>query len=127
MSTAMVFRVMSLIPERTPRAQSGSLFDLPTRIVTHPERIALITRFLDWLGPLDAADQGRPAAARPALERRPAGGRRGEDAASRSKWTRPTTWTDESLSDEDRSVRLPGTGTADCCLAATVNRRRQSC
>jgi len=101
MSNAMVFRVMSLIPERTARAQSGSLFD-STRVSTHPERMALITRFLGWLGPLDALtkeDQqllglrssgGRPADADEPLDL--------DDA-------------EESLSDEDRTVRLPGAGT----------------
>jgi hypothetical protein len=70
----MVFRVMSLIPERTARVQSGSMFD-SARVTAHPERIALITRFLGWLGPLELDDA------------------------------------DESLSDEDRTVRLRGPGT----------------
>jgi hypothetical protein len=110
MSTAMVFRVMSLIPERTARAQSGSLFD-STRIVTHPERIALITRFLGWLGPLDALtkeDQQllglRSSGGRPA-------GVEGEEGGEPLEMDEADDLADEGLSDEDRSVRLPGTGT----------------
>ena len=108
MSSAMVFRVMSLIPERTARAKSGSLFD-STRIVTHPERIALITRVLSWLGPLDALtkeDQQllglRSSGGRPA-------GAEGEEGGEPLELDDETA--DEGLSDEDRSVRLPGTGT----------------
>lgn len=53
MNSAMTLRVMALIPERTARVRSGSRFDA-TRLSTHPERIALITRFLSWHGPLEA-------------------------------------------------------------------------
>jgi hypothetical protein len=49
MDAATVLRVMSLIPDRTPRVQSGSAF-VPDE--THPPRLALVQRFLHWLGPL---------------------------------------------------------------------------
>jgi hypothetical protein len=49
MDAATVFRVISLIPDRMPRTQSGCAFDAGGQ----PERIALLSRFLGWLGPLD--------------------------------------------------------------------------
>jgi hypothetical protein len=68
MDGASVFRLMSLIPDRMVRTQSGSLF------VAAPEgaRIGLLCKFLHWLGPLDALSKEeqqflglRSAAARP--------------------------------------------------------------
>jgi hypothetical protein len=107
MSSAMVFRVMSLIPERTARAQSGSLFD-STRVAAHPERIALITRFLGWLGPLDALTKEDQQL----LGLRSSGGRpMGSDADEPLDMEEPEEAADEGLSDEDRTVRLPGPGT----------------
>jgi len=50
MDTANVFRVISLIPDRAPRAQSGCAFAPEGQ----SERIALLARFLHWLGPLDS-------------------------------------------------------------------------
>jgi hypothetical protein len=49
MDAATVFRVISLIPERAPRAQSGAVFSAGGQ----SERVALLTKFLHWLGPLD--------------------------------------------------------------------------
>ena len=112
MSSAMVFRVMSLIPERTARAQTGSMFD-SSRVAAHPERMALITRFLGWLGPLDALtkeDQQR-------LGLRSSGGRPAESESESDEdgealdLEEAGEGAEESLSDEDRTVRLPGPGT----------------
>ena len=50
MDAATVFRVMSLIPDRVARTQSGGAFALEGQ----SERVALLARFLHWLGPLDA-------------------------------------------------------------------------
>lgn len=52
MDGAAVFRLMALIPERTPRPQSGS----PFRADGSP-RIDLLCRFLHWLGPLNAVSR----------------------------------------------------------------------
>ncbi|HVJ12093.1 MAG TPA: hypothetical protein VNC62_11055 [Burkholderiales bacterium] len=102
MSSSMVFRVMSLIPERTARVQSGSMFDT-ARVTAHPERIALITRFLGWLGPLDALTKEDQQL----LGLRSSGGRPAE-----ADGEEPLDMDDdEGLSDEDRTVRLPGAGT----------------
>lgn len=49
MDAANVFRLMSLIPARAPRTQSGCTFAPEGQ----SERIALLARFLHWLGPLD--------------------------------------------------------------------------
>jgi hypothetical protein len=49
MDAATVFRVISLIPDRMPRTQSGLVFDAGGQ----PERVVLLAKFLSWLGPLD--------------------------------------------------------------------------
>ena len=48
-----IARTLSFVPERVARVQSGSLFD-PTSpgVCAHPERVAPLARFLEWLGPL---------------------------------------------------------------------------
>jgi hypothetical protein len=48
-----IARTLSFVPERVARVQSGSLFD-PTSpgVCAHPERVAHLARFLEWLGPL---------------------------------------------------------------------------
>lgn len=53
MNAATVSRVLSLIPDRVARAQMGGLFDpANTAACAHPERIAHLVQFLNWLGPL---------------------------------------------------------------------------
>ena len=66
MDAATVFRVMSLIPERAPRAQSGCAFS------PEGERVVLLAKFLHWLCPLDSLSKEdqhllglRPNSARP--------------------------------------------------------------
>jgi hypothetical protein len=49
MDEATVFRVISLIPDRMPRTQSGCLFNAHSQ----PEPLVLLAKFLSWLGPLD--------------------------------------------------------------------------
>lgn len=51
MNAATIVRTLSLIPERAPRMQTGSAFD-PSAPCAHPERIAHLLQFLNWLGPL---------------------------------------------------------------------------
>jgi hypothetical protein len=52
MNASTVHRIISLIPERVARAPSGALF---TTSVTcrHPERIACLSSYLQWLSPLN--------------------------------------------------------------------------
>ena len=49
MDGANVFRLISLIPDRMARSQSGSLFS----VGPDGTRIGLLCKFLHWLGPLD--------------------------------------------------------------------------
>jgi hypothetical protein len=49
MDAATVFRVISLIPDRMPRTQSGCVFNAGGQ----PDRVVLLAKFLSWLGPLD--------------------------------------------------------------------------
>ena len=51
MNAAIVARTLSLIPDRMPRLQTGSVFD-PAAPCAHPQRIAHLLQFLTWLGPL---------------------------------------------------------------------------
>jgi hypothetical protein len=55
MNAALVSRTLSLIPDRVARVQSGSAFN-PTAAgaCAHPERVAHLAQFLEWLGPLRA-------------------------------------------------------------------------
>ena len=54
MNAATVSRTLSLIPDRLPRAQTGSVFSEEEALRTaQPERIAHLMRFLSWLGPLN--------------------------------------------------------------------------
>src|SRR5437773_6204630 len=52
MNASTVHRIISLIPERVARAQSGALFTM-TGASRHPERIAYLSRYLQWLSPLN--------------------------------------------------------------------------
>ena len=54
MNAAAVSRLISVIPDRTPRLQSGTVFT-PSEAAAcrYPERMSYLTRFLHWLGPLD--------------------------------------------------------------------------
>ena len=54
MDAALVSRLMSLVPDRSARAQSGSVFS-PSEAAAcrYPDRMSYLGRFLHWLGPLD--------------------------------------------------------------------------
>lgn len=55
MNAALVSRTLSLIPDRVARAQSGSAFNpAAPGACAHPDRVAHLAQFLDWLGPLRA-------------------------------------------------------------------------
>jgi len=51
MNAAIIARTLSVIPDRVPRMQTGSVFD-PAAPCAHPERMAHLLQFLTWLGPL---------------------------------------------------------------------------
>jgi len=52
MNASTVHRIISLIPERVARAQSGAPFTM-TGACRHPERIAYLSCHLQWLSPLN--------------------------------------------------------------------------
>jgi hypothetical protein len=52
MNAATVHRIISLIPERVAREQSGALFTM-LGACRYPERIAYLSRYLQWLSPLN--------------------------------------------------------------------------
>jgi hypothetical protein len=54
MNAAMVTRLLSLIPERVVRAHSGTSFATEGAGSRHPERMVHLTKFLQWLSPLNA-------------------------------------------------------------------------
>jgi hypothetical protein len=54
MNAGSVSRLLSLIPQRTGRAQSGVLFTPQGCGCAYPERLGQLSRFLSWLRPLDA-------------------------------------------------------------------------
>jgi hypothetical protein len=54
MDASLVQRLVSLVPERSPRAQSGTLFSASEAAACRqPDRMSYLTKFLHWLGPLD--------------------------------------------------------------------------
>ena len=53
MNAALVTRTLSLVPDRMQRLQTGTLFNpAAPGVCAHPERVAHLARFLEWLGPL---------------------------------------------------------------------------
>jgi hypothetical protein len=79
MDGATVFRLMSLIPERAPRSQGGSLFNRDGS-----PKMDLLCRFLHWLGPLSSLSKEEQQV----LGVRASGGRplaEGEEAAEFSE------------------------------------------
>ncbi len=52
MNASTVSRTLALIPERVCRQQMGSSFNPAASGGAHPERVAHLAQFLEWLGPL---------------------------------------------------------------------------
>jgi hypothetical protein len=129
MNATMVSRLISLIPDRSPRAQSGSAFSASQAATCrYPERMAYLTRFLHWLGPLDPMtreDQqilgvrssgGRPMAAGESGEEL------GEEAAEGMELDEMgiDDRDDAPLLDEPRVLRDAGTAIAPTSAPSTV-------
>jgi hypothetical protein len=58
MNAALVSRIVSSIPERTPRSQTGTVFNLDgARACSDPARLAGVVRLLQWLTPLTPLSQ----------------------------------------------------------------------
>ena len=85
MDGAAMFRLISVIPDRVARTQSGTPFDGKSS-----DRAELLGRFLGWLGPLNPIGKEeqqllglRGGAARPlADEDEPLGGEEGEEPSN---------------------------------------------
>ena len=94
MNATAVSRLISLIPDRSPRAQTGSVYS-PSEAAAcrYPDRMSYMGKFLHWLGPLDPMTKEDQQI----LGVRTSGGRpmiAGEDAVKRpsTNWTAGRTW-----------------------------------
>jgi hypothetical protein len=97
MDGATVFRLMSLIPERAPRRQGGSLFN-----GGGSAKMDLLCRFLHWMGPLNSLSKEEQQV----LGVRAGGGR--SLVEEEEPGEEPVETADEM---EETPVRLPGAGT----------------
>jgi len=75
MNRAVVSRIISTVPERSTRAPSGSAFSPEHTGAESQERVARLSRHLQWLGPLSplTKDEQRdfglgPAHGRPVVD-----------------------------------------------------------
>lgn len=111
MDATRVFRLISLIPDRALRAQSGSMFS-PSEAAAcrYPDRMSYLGRFLHWMGPLNPMtreDQQilgvRSSGGRPMLAGEDAGEELGEELADDM----------EDLEDleAEQAVQIPQPGT----------------
>jgi len=101
MQAANVLRLISLVPERMPRGQSGTRFS-----ADGSQRMDLLCRFLHWLGPLNSVSREEQQV----LGVRAGGGRSlidGDEGAE--EMTDPADEPEERA--EDGASRLPGAGT----------------
>jgi hypothetical protein len=122
MDASLVQRLVSLVPERSPRAQSGTLFSATEAAACRqPDRMSYLTRFLHWLGPLDPMtreDQQilgvRSSGGRPMLAGEPLGEEAGEEMDLDDELD------DSPLLDEPRGMADTGTAIARIPPPSTV-------
>jgi len=122
MDASLVQRLISLVPERSPRAQSGTLFSATEAAACRqPDRMSYLTRFLHWLGPLDPMtreDQQilgvRSSGGRPMLAGEPLGEEAAEDLDLDDELD------DSPLLDEPRGRADTGTAIAQIPPPSTV-------
>ena len=109
MNAIAVSRLISLIPDRSPRAQTGSVFS-PSEAAAcrYPDRLSYMGRFLHWLGPLDPMtkeDQQilgvRSSGGRPMMAGEDAGEEVGDEMDDL-----------DDLPAEGQSMQIPDSGTA---------------
>ena len=100
MDGTTVFRLISLIPDRMARSQSGSPFDGAAS-----ERAGVLARFLGWLGPLNpiGKEEQQLLGVR-AGNGKPLAEGEGEEPLDLAE-------IGEDAEGEDQPVRLPGAGT----------------
>src|SRR5687767_16030340 len=120
MNATMVSRLISLIPDRSPRAQSGSSFSASQAATCrYPERMAYLTRFLHWLGPLDpmTREDQQILGVRSSGGRPMAAGETGEEAGEEMELD---DLDDSPLLDEPLGLREAGTPIAPTSAPSTV-------
>jgi hypothetical protein len=124
MNASMVSRLMSLIPDRSPRAQSGSLFSASEAATCrYPERMAYLGKFLHWLGPLDpmTREDQQILGVRSSGGRPMAAGEAGEElGADAGEEIELDDLDDSPLLDEPLAMPDPGTGIAPISAPSTV-------
>src|SRR2546430_15161909 len=113
MNASTVHRIISLIPERVARVQSGALFTT-VGACRHPERIAYLSCYLQWLSPLNPVSRDDQQLLGQLL----ANGRRGHagDVEDEADVEPPSDAQDEAgdeLDDLDISVALPDDATVE--------------
>ncbi len=101
MDGATVFRLISLVPDRMARSQSGSRFDGAAS-----ERAGVLARFLGWLGPLSpiGKEEQQLLGVRASNGKSLADGAEGEEPLDPAEIA-------EDQDGEEQPVRLPGAGT----------------
>jgi hypothetical protein len=57
MNPSMVSKIVSIVPDRTPRLRSGTPFAPAAAVSTHASQIAYLAQFLNWLTPLNAINE----------------------------------------------------------------------
>jgi hypothetical protein len=107
MDAALVYRLISFVPDRSARAQTGSVYS-PSEAAAcrFPDRMSYLGKFLHWLGPLDPMTKEDQQI----LGVRSSGGRplmAGEDAVEEQGDLE-----DLESEDEEESIQLSETGTA---------------
>ena len=124
MNATLASRLMSLIPDRSPRAQSGSVFSSSEAATCrYPERIAYLTRFLHWLGPLDpmTREDQQILGVRSSGGRPMAAGETGEQLGEEAEELELDDLEDDSpLLDEPLGPREAGTAIAPTSAPSTV-------
>lgn len=105
MDAALVYRLISLVPDRCARAQSGSVFS-PSQAAAcrYPDRMSYLGRFLHWLGPLDPMTKEDQQI----LGVRSGGGR---PLGASEEAIDELADLDDDLDDADPSIQLSDTGT----------------
>ena len=105
MNAIAVSRLMSLIPDRSARVQSGSVFS-PSQAAAcrYPDRMSYLGRFLHWLGPLDPMTKEDQQI----LGVRTSGGR---PLGASEEAIDELADLDDDLDDADESIQLSETGT----------------
>jgi hypothetical protein len=114
MNGTTVFRLISLIPDRVARTQTGGLFDR-----AGSEKVELLSRFLGWLSPLNPTSKEeqqllgvRAGGAKPLAEGEEAGEELGEEEVAEEAAEDAGEEAVELLDDlEETPIRLPGAGT----------------